>query len=382
MQLQALRPIFLTSLFFSVHMALLSYLNSSMLESAVGPRGTTLAYTFGSMVAIIGVAIAPLIARRLGARTFLIASLLSIAVVLALLANATGPAAALFFILYFSLTTITWYALDLVLEHFCRQDTVGNVRGFYLGINNIGWVLAPVASSSIVAVLGLKAPYALGVGLIVLSLVISRFIPRFGKSRHLPHASLKDAFAALNARPNIRRLLVLYFILHFFFAWMVVYLVPYLTNLGFGWQSIGIILSIMLLPFVVVQYPIGRLVDKFHMERSLLVIGFSLAAVFTLGLALDLPFTAGVYALVLFGTRVGAAIIEVSAESAFFKRVKEDDTALVGILRMMMPLAYVTAPLFASVIVGYLSYQVLFGVLAGIMALTGFYALRFNSDTN
>jgi MFS family permease len=374
------RFIFVASFLCSIHVALLSYLNSTMLQTAVGSRGVTLAYVCASALTIIGIAISPIVVRKIGARSFLRLVLAIVAILLATLSAASGFHAAVLFTIYFAITTVIWYAFDLVLEHFCREDMIGNIRGFYLALNNLAWVLSPIIGSRIVTLTGIRMPYAIAAVLVAIAALCVYAIPKFRNSKHLPRAKLSEAFAALKARPVVRKVVALYFLLQFFFAWMVIHLVPHLTGAGFSWKSIGIILSAMLLPFVLVQYPIGKLVDRYHVEKTMLGIGFFIAGVFTLALALPIPQTVIMYAVILFGTRVGAAIAEVAAESAFFKRVKEDDTALVGMLRMMFPLAYIIAPLLAALILSIGSIQTLFGVLAILLFIGGVYAFRIQME--
>jgi len=76
--------------------------------------------------------------------------------------------------------------------------------------------------------------------------------------------------------------------------------------LGFGWENIGLIFTIMLVPFVLVDFPLGRLSDKIG-EKKLLITGFLITILFTL----IIPFISAplvwIWAIILFGTRLGAA---------------------------------------------------------------------------
>jgi len=376
-----LRPIFLASFFFSFHLALLSYLNSSVLSLHASTLGTTLAYTISSALSLVLVFIAPLLVARLGVSRFLLLGLtvsMGLLSVLGILAEHTGFVG--IFVLYFSLNTVIWYAFDLLLEHYSREQNTGNIRGTYLTLNNFGWVLAPLLASILSLRFGFTGTYLIASGAVFLSMIVIICTTRVHKSKHTPRIYLHQAFAELVGHLEARRIVTLYFVLQFFFAWMVMYMVPYLTSLEFGLRDIGIILSIMLLPFVLFQYALGKLADRYHDERTLLIVGFCIMGLATLLLALpeSIVYDPGIifFATVLFLTRVGASIIEVAAESKFFKVVTEKDTALISTLRMTLPLAYIIAPLVGALILSAASINALFFILGIICIGAMCYALQ------
>jgi lipopolysaccharide export LptBFGC system permease protein LptF len=79
------------------------------------------------------------------------------------------------------------------------------------------------------------------------------------------------------------------------------------------------------------------------------------------------------WALVLFATRIGASIVEVSNESYFFKHVKENDTALISLIRIARPLSFIVAPLFALPVIYFTSYSSSFYFLAFFVLLGLFF---------
>ncbi len=381
MMIRHLRPLFAASFFFSFHLALLSYLNSSVLAQHASTVQLTLSYTVASMLALVLVLIAPHIVGTVGASRFLIGLLmLSLALLVTLGLHAHHPSFVWIFVLYFSLNTVIWYAFDLVIEHYSREHNTGNIRGLYLTLQNTGWVIAPITSAAVIGIVGFGGTYLVASVGIVLALFILVMTPRIKEHQHVPRISFKEAFRQLTLHPYARRLVTLYFVLQFFFAWMVLYMAPYLRGLGFAWKTIGVILSIMLLPFVLFQYATGKIADKRHNERTLLIIGFGIAAFATLLLALPLPPTAAIFAGLLFLTRVGASIIEVATESAFFKAVNEHDTALISTLRMTLPFAYIIAPLIGAGLLAIGGMHVLFGVLGAILLLAALYATRLGAS--
>ena len=158
---------------------------------------------------------------------------------------------------------------------------------------------------------------------------------------------------------------------------MVIYTPIYLHgNLGFGWDEIGIIFSIMLLPFVLVTFPLGKLSDKIG-EKKILALGFLIAT----GTVFTIPFIQEhsilIWALVLFATRVGAATIEIMSESHFFKIVKEEDVDEISFFRNTGPVSFIIAPLVAIPVLLYTpSFEFIFFALSAILLLGLFITLR------
>lgn len=381
---QQLRILFFASFFFSFHLALLSYLNSSVLGLHVSDVQTTLAYTVSSTLSLVLMFVAPLLVNRFGARRFLLLGLVCGTTLLVLLGILTQHIGFVWiFVLYFSLNTLVWYAFDLVLEHYSREHNTGNIRGLYLNINNVGWVIAPLVASLVTIRLGYSGAYLLASLSLFVAFAIASRTARIPRSAHHPKLYLHQAFAELVKHPEARRLVSLYFVLQFFFAWMVIYMVPYLTDLGFGLRTIGCILSVMLLPFVLFQYGVGKLADRYKNERSIIILGFCIMGLATLLLALPDSFvltpSAAFFAIVLFLTRVGASIIEVGVESKFFKEVSEKDTAIISTLRMTIPLAYIIAPLLGALVFATGGMQQIFLIL-GLLALGAMgYAFRLKA---
>ncbi len=372
-----LRPIFAASFFFSIHLALLSYLNSTVLSSHVGEVATTITYTLSSALSLVLLIGAGNIVRKIGSSRFLIGTLALSMLLLTLLGTTTADVGFVtLFALYFALNTVVWYGFDLVIEHYTRENNTGNIRGLYLTLNNAGWVLAPMAASLIATTVGFAGTYIAAGCAVLAALALVLTSPRVPMRTHLPKLSFTDSFRALVAHPEARRIVSLYFVIQFFFAWMVLYMTPYLSSLGFSLAHIGMILSVMLLPFVLLQYWTGKIADRYNNERLLLGIGFSISAFATLCLALPLAPKASMFAIILFVTRVGASIIEVAAESAFFKRVTEHDTALISTLRMTLPLAYIIAPIIGAGIIATSSVPFLFGVLGLILIGAALYTFR------
>lgn len=180
--------------------------------------------------------------------------------------------------------------------------------------------------------------------------------------------SVKKTATFFVKNKNVSKIYLINLILKFFFAWMVIYTPIYLHHtLGLGWSQIGIIFTIMLLPFVILSYPLGRLSDTMG-EKQMLMWGFLIAALATLSIPFISTPTVWMFALTLFCTRVGAATIEVMSESYFFKSVSEENADAISFFRNTGPVSFIIAPLLAVPVLYYVpSFKYIFFVLGAIM---------------
>ena len=186
--------------------------------------------------------------------------------------------------------------------------------------------------------------------------------PRYAKAKHW---GFIGKFFRVK---TLRRAYVQNLLLQLFYAWMIIYTPIYLSlYMGFSWRSIGLILSVMLVPFLFVPTYLGNYGDRFG-ERKMLMFGFAIAALATLLLFFITAKSVAIWALLLFFTRVGASSIEVMADAYFFKHIKPEDEEFVGVYKTTIPVAYILGPLLASAIIFLLpSLNYLFVVLSAIM---------------
>jgi len=139
----------------------------------------------------------------------------------------------------------------------------------------------------------------------------------------------------------------------------------------------------MLVPFVIFDLPVGLLIDKYHIpKRTLLYVGILILSISTFLISTITSTSLSLWAIVLFMTRTGASMVETTTEIYFFTHIKEEEAYLLGIFRDMTPIAYIVAPLLATVIFAFLPFNHLFAVLA-IITLSAFYYignLKHNHD--
>jgi hypothetical protein len=69
----------------------------------------------------------------------------------------------------------------------------------------------------------------------------------------------------------------------------------------------------------------------------------------------------------MFTTRVGAALVEVTTESYFFKQTKSSDAQIISFFRVTRPLSYVFGAMIASLALIHVPLNFLFIVFASLM---------------
>ncbi len=366
--------IFLTGFLFSIPLALTSYINSSFLEKYLTDYEVSILYIVSSVITILGLLAMPKVLTRLGNRrtSFCLAvSSLASLLMLAFIDNIFFVIAA--FIIYFSSLNFLIATLDIFIEDFSKNASVGKLRGMYLTILNLAWVISQVVSGSIIAKSSFTGIYLFSAFFMILVSLIFIYSLKDFKDPIYKKVPVLKTIKYFKKNKNILKIYLVNFILKFFFVWMVIYTPIYLNrDMGFGWDKIGLIFTIMLLPFVILTYPLGRLSDKIG-EKKMLLIGFAISAFATLLIPFIKEPVFWVWAGILFATRVGAATIEIMSESYFFKMVKEEDADVISFFRNTNSLSYIIAPLVALPILFFVPhFQYIFFILSTIL-LTGLY---------
>jgi len=167
---------------------------------------------------------------------------------------------------------------------------------------------------------------------------------------------------------NLFRAYSLTFLLQFFYCWMVIYTPIYLSAyLGFSWNQIGIIFTIMLLPFLFIPFSMGEYADIVG-ERKILMYGFGIAALATLSLFFITEHSIFIWAFLLFSTRIGASAVESMSDVYFFKHINSANDEFVGVYRSASPVAYIVAPLIALIVFFLMpSFNFIFLILGALM---------------
>ena len=361
--------IYLAGFLVSVPVALMSYINSSFLSTFIDPKLVGLVYISGSVFSLFLLFIAPKIFKSLGGYKFLLLMVgLDALSIISFAFSRSATAAICAFICTFALNVIVFFSLDELLKIFSKDSSTGEIRGAYLTLCNLSWVIAQLASATVFGNFSVRTIY------VIAFLVMSAFfLLVYSQLKNIPDPKY-DSLKSLNyvndflKHKNIVRAYMINFLLQFFYCWMVIYTPIYLYQyLGFSWKQIAMIFTIMLLPFVFVEFPLGKFSDKIG-ERKILMFGFFIASASTLSLFFIQSKEIWTWAILLFLTRLGAATIEVMSDSYFFKHIKPENEEFISIYRTANPLSYIIGPLLALLTFAFVpNFNFIFPILATLM---------------
>ena len=202
------------------------------------------------------------------------------------------------------------------------------------------------------------------------------------KDSHYVHISGYQTIIRILKNKDISKIFLINTTLQTFYAWMTVYVPIYLYNvIHFDWSEISVIFTIMLIPFVLVDIPLGKLADKKWGEKEIMAIGFIILGISTCALTLFEVNSLIIWAAMLFLTRIGAATAEIMIETYFFKKVDGKDPEILSMFRITRPLSYFTAPVIVTIGLVYATDQYLF-LIFGIICLLTLYPILTIKDTD
>jgi MFS family permease len=368
---------------FNLSYAIPTYVNSTFLSKTFSDAGIAGAdtlvgviYAAGSIAAIASFIEAPRILKRFGNFRVTMALLAANFVSLLGLVASDGPMTVVFsFMLNFVTIALVNYAIDMFLEHYSNDSSTGKIRGTFLTLTNLAWLASPMLSSFLLGEANYANVYMVSAALLLPTATLLFLSMRKFSDPTYARISFWKSVGEIWANKDMKGVLLSQLFLQFFYAWMVIYMPIYLhKTVGFDWSQIGLIFTIMLLPFVLVEAPLGRIADSKLGEKELLSIGFVIMAVCCLLVPFMTDHSIVAWAALLFMSRVGAAMVEIMADTYFFKKVNASNAHLISFARMMRPLAYIIGPIVATILFIAFDMHALFIFLGLLMA----YALRYS----
>lgn len=389
--------IYLLTFLSSVHYALVLYVNSSFLKKFMSPEGVGLLFTFGSLLSIFLLLKLSSILKLLGQfKTSLLIFFIDLLAVI-VLASIDSPiisyisenieilkkplttvsyylekfqflSVIIFFLAYYLSSISIRYLLDEYLEKFSKDETTGKTRGVFLTIMNLAIDVSPLVVGFLILENDYWKAYIASATLIVMA--IFNIILGLNKipDENYNTPPIQETFMSVWNNKDIFSIFMAGLLLEFFYSWMVIYTPIYLVEqIGFKWSETGIIFTIMLLPFVLFEYPLGKLADKKYGEKEILTLGFIIISLSTAVLTFITAKSIFIWATALFITRIGASAIEIMTETYFFKKIGAANSDILGFFRNSRPIAYVIGPAIATVVLSILDFKYIFFVLGCIM---------------
>ena len=364
--------VYLANLLVSFHYFLVVYINSTFLSKYISTGIISTLYLIGSVLSVILFLVFSNLVKGIGNyRLVLVFICLEICALAGLaLAYSTGVII-LSFILYLVISPIIYLNLDIFLEKFTKSEKdTGGIRGMFMTMQSITQVVAPLLVGYIMLAGEYKNVYLVSIGfLVAVAVLISITFRNFNDSHYSTHTMSASLLYILKDK-MLNKVFVAQNLLRFFYAWMVIYTPLYLIEyIGFSWSEIAVVFSIMLLPFLLLELPLGNLFDSRSMEKWVMAIGFVIMGITVATIPMITTKVLWMWATVLFVSRIGAACVEMATESYFFRHVDSSLADTISIFRMARPMTYVLAAATATLVLHMVSMKQSFFVLAVLVLL-------------
>jgi len=376
------RLIYGVALLLGLSGSLVTYTASGYFSEAFATDNVGLIYAILHTVNLLGLFFLHHVVSLLGRAGTLFALLgIIIASVFGLSVAGISMASSVFLMLFLAVLSLLWVVMDILLEGFSVDSHSGRIRGTFLVNMNAGLLLGPILSASLIGSSGYAGLYfAVLLSFIFLLAVAVAAFHDVDYAQKVRRKNFSRVFFELSKRPDLTRIYAVSFVLDFFFAITVVYAPIHLLGLGLSWPDIGLIITVALVPFVLLQYPVGSLADRKIGEKELII-----AALFIMAISLSFfprVDTASVFAwiVLMVSARIGAALLEVLRDSYFYKRVDGNDTDVIDFFRTSRPAAYISSSILAAVFLLFFPVSQIFW-LAFAVAVIGLYpAIRLKDS--
>lgn len=362
--------LYFLGLLLAVSTALPAYIQSNFLRQFVSLNTISLFMMIANLATAAAILVFPRYIKRLSNYFLTKVVLIVYASSLFGLTLSTNAPAAFISIVLFSITSnLIWINMDVLVESFSSDASTGKTRTIYFTFINIGWILSPIMTTYLIG----KGEYALSF-LIAGFLVVPFFLIFLYQAKNLKdnikyqEDGVMRSLRRIWNKKDMRGIFFVAFLLQLFYSTAVIYLPIYLfQNLNMGWEMLGPIFSVMLIPFIIFEIPAGIIADKYIGEKEMLSAGFIILAIsLFLFYYISVP-SFWLWMIVLFLSRIGAALVEAMRETYFFKTVGAKDISYINMFRITGPLAYIVGPAISILVLMFWPLNYLFLVMAIIM---------------
>ncbi|KKP57789.1 MAG: hypothetical protein UR51_C0011G0044 [Candidatus Moranbacteria bacterium GW2011_GWF1_34_10] len=355
----------ITSFLMGFNASLLAYITSSYLKEILGTDNVGVIYLLAYLIILLLLLHLHKIIYIFGKSFVLhVSIILKIISIVGLIFFPVSFVGIWFLILYTIAGTLSWTVLGSIVESFSTDRESGRIRGLHLSITNIGFIMGPILSAQLLNKYSFDGVFIASLVVYVIIFIFNLTFIRKTNHKFSKKINARDLIKKVIKRKNIMRIFYVSFTLEFFYALMLIYSPLYLLEKGFTWEQLGVAFTIMLIPFVIVQYPAGLIADKKTGEKEFLLFSFFILGISTLLFYFSDSKDIMVWAMILFLGRLGAALVEILRESYFFKRIDGNDVDIIDFFNTSRPIAYIVATAISSILLLFSSTASVFLVLA------------------
>lgn len=375
-----INSLFLQGAFFSFSSAILSYVLSSYIEQFIDSSLVGIVYLIPNIICIILIFYFGKIIKKSGIYKAYILDILLLFVSLFLQVFADKNIFYIIFLLvvYQVTMSLSWVFIDYYIEKYSSDSSTGNTKGLEWTIINATFILGPFLAGFMVSYLGYHSIFLLASLMIIPPIIF--VVKNFKNIKMVHEETTKIDFKKIYNNKAVFKISIMNFILNFFYCWMTIFTPLYMNKvLNLTWDKIGVITALVLLPFIIFQYPAGKVADKYLGEKELLMLSTVIMGVSTVALF----FTKEVFwfILILFVTRIGASILEITREVYLYKNLDASNIDLISFYKLVSPLSWVVGPILSTILLSFLDMKYLYIILGFIILLVGVPVLWNLKDT-
>lgn len=270
------------------------------------------------------------------------------------------------FALYQFMLALFVLDIGLYVKHYSNLKELGTNSGKMGSIGNLGWLVGPLLGGLIADKYGFNAVFLTSSAVSLIALFTFFFI-RFEKEEvHFIHARpFAKNIGRFWSDPNLRRTYINNAGLGFIYSiWD--FLPILMLKIGATLPIIGMTKTLMGATQSIFEFPIGRMADEETSERKIFIVGYILAAVFTLllGLTTDLHW----FITFFFIASTGTSFLEMTRDSYFYKQMPENEVELISVYRTSDTLPYLVGQALAIFTISVLKVEWWF-IIGGLISL-------------
>ena len=354
-----------------------AYINSSFIESLTSEQAVGLFFSAGAIFSLVALIYIPKLLKKFGNyKVTLYLSVLYFFNFLGLALFQNLFLILLCFLLTGAIASIIYFNFDIFVEHNSNDRVTGGIRSIYLTCINLAWLFSPWIAGVIVEKYSFRITYFVSALIMIpIIFIIKKNLKNFVDPEYKLFNIIKT-IKSVYVQKNIRNIITCGFLLNFFYSWMVIYGTIYLYKyVGFDFITGGIIFSIALLPFVLIQIPLGYIADKKYGEKEILTIGFIIMGIATAIMPLIHNKSVIIWTLMIFIGRVGAATVEIMNDTYFFKQINDKNLNVINLYRVASASASVVAPIIAIILLTFIPFNGIFYILGLLMIFAVRYSL-------
>jgi MFS family permease len=245
-------------------------------------------------------------------------------------------------------SSFLWLTSWAYVLSYAEKEVRGKETGFFSDMNDLASATSPILGGFVALVSFFLPFYLLSLTSLVAFAVATTFLREAPAPQHIPWpVQVRTLSQYLRDRRFLKTLLLIvgfYALINIYYGFLAILL----NGEGLAIDWIGIVLTVALVPAVALEVPIGNIIDRVGIRRTLTV-----AVVLTTVTALLLPLSGSIpYALVVVTAfTVSYTAIFLALYSRMSDVMQQDKVAMTGTIATFKDLGYTLGPLSAGFLI-------------------------------